>query len=44
MDRLLDATSPEEPYPFDLDTDMSVGGELAGLFDWAFDKIEWIFG
>ncbi|VAH29300.1 unnamed protein product [Triticum turgidum subsp. durum] len=44
MDQLLDATSPEEPYPFDPETDMSVGGDLAELIDWAFDKIEWIFG
>jgi hypothetical protein len=44
MDRLLEATSPEAPYPFEAETDMSVGGDLAELIDWAFDKIEWIFG
>lgn len=44
MDQLLEATSPEVPYPFEPETDMSVGGDLAELMDWMFDKIEWIFG
>uniref|UniRef100_A0ACD5UML4 Uncharacterized protein n=1 Tax=Avena sativa TaxID=4498 RepID=A0ACD5UML4_AVESA len=44
MDRLLEATSPEAPYPFEPETDMSVGGDLAQIIDWVFDKIEWIFG
>ena len=43
MDRLLDVTTPEAPYPFDPETDMSVGGDLAELIDRVFDKIEWIF-
>ncbi|KAK1679918.1 hypothetical protein QYE76_040766 [Lolium multiflorum] len=44
MDRLLEATSPAAPYPFEAETDMSVGGDLAELIDWVFDKVEWIFG
>ncbi|XP_052161186.1 beta-amylase-like [Oryza glaberrima] len=43
IERLLDATAPEPPYPFDGETDMSVGGGLAELIDWVFDKVEWIF-
>ncbi|KAG8080225.1 hypothetical protein GUJ93_ZPchr0007g3248 [Zizania palustris] len=42
VERLLEATAPEPPYPFDGETDMSVGGGLAELTDWVFDKIEWI--
>jgi beta-amylase len=43
MDRLLEATAPEPPFPFDSETDMSVGGELAEAIDWLLDKIGWIF-
>lgn len=43
IERLLDATAPEPPYPFAGETDMSVGGGLAELIDWVFDKVEWIF-
>ncbi|TVU38712.1 hypothetical protein EJB05_12096 [Eragrostis curvula] len=43
MDRLLEATSPAPPFPFDPETDMSVGGGLAEAIDWVLDKIEWIF-
>ncbi|KAL5197973.1 hypothetical protein ABZP36_001485 [Zizania latifolia] len=42
VERLLEATAPEPQYPFDDETDMSVGGGLAELTDWVFDKIEWI--
>ncbi|KAK3127285.1 hypothetical protein QOZ80_7AG0570980 [Eleusine coracana subsp. coracana] len=44
MDRLLEAApAPEAPFPFDPETDMSVGGGLAEAVDWVLDKIAWIF-
>lgn len=45
MERLLDATVPAPAFPFDTETDMSVGGGLAEIIDWVIDKIQWmIFG
>lgn len=44
VDKLLEATSPEAPYPFDPETDMTVGGDLAEFIDWVFEKVEWVFG
>ncbi|RLN35861.1 beta-amylase-like [Panicum miliaceum] len=44
MERLMEATAPAPAFPFDAETDMSVGGGLAEAIDWVIDKIEWIFG
>lgn len=33
IEDLLEATKPEEPFPWDKETDMSVGGGLANLID-----------
>jgi len=44
MERLLEATAPAPAFPFDAETDMSVGGGLAEAIDWVIGKIEWIFG
>lgn len=44
MERLLEATAPAPAFPFDPETDMSVGGGLAEAVDWVLDKIQWIFG
>ncbi|KAL6656702.1 hypothetical protein ACP70R_004482 [Stipagrostis hirtigluma subsp. patula] len=44
VERLLEATAPAPPLPFDTETDMSVGGGLAEAIDWVLDKIERIFG
>ncbi|KAL8153057.1 hypothetical protein V2J09_010817 [Rumex salicifolius] len=40
---LLEATQPEDPFPFDKETDMSVGGALADLIDHLIDKMSSIF-
>ena len=37
-------TPPPPAFPFDPETDMSVGGWLAEAVDWVLDKIEWVFG
>ncbi|WVZ66210.1 hypothetical protein U9M48_015467 [Paspalum notatum var. saurae] len=42
MERLLEATAPAPAFPFDAETDMSVGGGLAEAVDWVLDKIAWI--
>ncbi|CAL5072298.1 unnamed protein product [Urochloa decumbens] len=44
MERLLEATAPAPAFPFDAETDMSVGGGLAEAIDWVIGKIEWLFG
>lgn len=44
MERLLEATAPAPAFPFDPETDMSVGGGLAEAVDWVLDKIAWLFG
>ncbi|EER97340.1 beta-amylase isoform X1 [Sorghum bicolor] len=48
IERLLEATAPAPApapaFPFDPETDMSVGGWLAEAVDWVLDKIEWVFG
>ncbi|XP_062187614.1 beta-amylase-like [Phragmites australis] len=43
MDRLRESAAPAPPFPFDPETDMSVGGGLAEAVDWVVDKIEWLF-
>lgn len=43
IEDLLEATEPMEPYPFDKETDMSVGGALADLLDNLIAKITTIF-
>ncbi|XP_028095356.1 beta-amylase-like [Camellia sinensis] len=43
IEDLLEATEPMEPYPFDKETDMSVGGALADLLDNLIAKITSIF-
>ncbi|CAN6205647.1 unnamed protein product [Urochloa humidicola] len=44
MERLLEAAAPAPAFPFDAETDMSVGGGLAEAIDWVIGKIEWLFG
>ncbi|CAN6219112.1 unnamed protein product [Urochloa humidicola] len=44
MLRLLEATAPAPSFPFDAETDTSVGGGLAEAIDWVIGKIEWLFG
>ena len=44
MERLLEATAPAPAFPFDAETDMSVGGGLAEAIDWVIGKIEWVLG
>ncbi|CAO1941724.1 unnamed protein product [Urochloa humidicola] len=44
MERLLEATAPAPAFPFDAETDMSIGGGLAEAIDWVIGKIEWLFG
>jgi beta-amylase len=36
IEDLLEATKPMEPFPWDKETDMSVGGALANLIDKIF--------
>lgn len=43
IEDLLKATEPMEPFPFDEETDMSVGGAIAILLDNLIDKITSIF-
>lgn len=43
IEDLLKATEPMEPFPFDEETDMSVGGGIAILLDNLIDKITSIF-
>ncbi|KAI8011500.1 Beta-amylase [Camellia lanceoleosa] len=43
IEDLLEATEPMEPYPFDKETDMNVGGALADLLDNLIAKITSIF-
>lgn len=43
IEDLLEATEPMEPFPFDEETDMSVGGAIAILLDNLIDKITSIF-
>lgn len=38
IDELLEATKPIKPFPWDKETDMSVGGALADYLDNLFDK------
>ncbi|XP_058072884.1 beta-amylase isoform X1 [Magnolia sinica] len=40
---ILEATKPEKPFPFDPETDMSVGGNFADWLDNVIDKISSIF-
>ncbi|KAA8526472.1 hypothetical protein F0562_008325 [Nyssa sinensis] len=43
IEYLLEATEPLKPFPFDKETDMSVGGALADFLDNLTDKITSIF-
>ncbi|KAL5731005.1 beta-amylase [Ranunculus cassubicifolius] len=40
MEELMEATKPMQPFPFDTNTDMSVGGALADLFDVVLGKFK----
>lgn len=44
MERLLEATAPAPAFPFEPETEMSVGGGFAEAIDWVLRKLEWIFG
>ncbi|KAG9454245.1 hypothetical protein H6P81_007149 [Aristolochia fimbriata] len=44
IEEILEATKPEKPFPWDPETDMSVGGNLAELIDGITGKIKSIFG
>lgn len=39
IQELLEATKPVEPFPFDEETDMSIGGFLADLIDNLIERI-----
>ncbi|XP_052206398.1 beta-amylase isoform X3 [Diospyros lotus] len=43
IEDLLEATEPMEPFPFDVETDMPVGGVLAGLVDNLINAIAFLF-
>ncbi|KAF5206434.1 Beta-amylase [Thalictrum thalictroides] len=43
IEDLLEATNPMEPFPFDSESDMSIGGGLSDLFDNVIDKFTSIF-
>ncbi|XP_020095134.1 beta-amylase-like [Ananas comosus] len=39
IEKILEASEMLKPYPFDPETDMSVGGDIADFIDGIFDKI-----
>lgn len=39
IDKLMEATKPIKTFPWDEETDMSVGGALADYIDILFDKL-----
>nr|CAD1819280.1 unnamed protein product [Ananas comosus var. bracteatus] len=39
IEKILEASEMLKPYPFDPETDMSVGGDIADFIDGKFDKI-----
>ncbi|XP_072951326.1 beta-amylase-like isoform X2 [Typha angustifolia] len=44
IEEILQATEPVKPYPFDPETDMSVGGYFADFIDGIFEKFTSILG